>query len=277
MVIRDRASGKRLKTGRTRSGFETVNSEIEMINASPRKKNKKQKQQKKITEFSWSAQAVPAGQSSASPRTSRSPRSLVYRDSMSLEGQDRQPTINEVIDYNRWQQKYDFVAASYYLGLYSAVDGLCTIGEDCVALHDEHGWTDVETKTPGLADEDIFWDPESEEEIYTYFNNSNMTRQEKAELLEHWYASQAIKSRRMPQDPRTYNTWVTKAIHEQAFKEQDVVIDSIEQDLAPLLVPRKSSLKRKRESDSEVPGTQGAYRGTRSRSRRVQFSEAAES
>ena len=59
----------------------------------------------------------------------------------------------------------------------------------------------------------------------------------------------------------------------EQHQEQDTVINSIEQDQTQTL-PQRSSLKRRRDSDSERE-RQGAYRGTRSRSRRVQFSEPA--
>jgi hypothetical protein len=74
----------------------------------------------------------------------------------------------------------------------------------------------------------------------------------------------------------------------RAQPQQDIVIDSIEQEIEQALpTPQvlKSALKRRREDteqeevESEVLDTQGAYRGTRSRSRsvaprkRVRFSE----
>jgi hypothetical protein len=222
--------------------------------------------------------------------------------------------VNELVNYNRWQQAYTFVGASDYF-----YNGQCTIGNDAVGEHDEHGWTDL-SKTPN-ANNDEFDNPEYEEEIYNYFNEPGMSKQDKeyeVDLLEDWYAAQAIKSRILPENPMTYNDWLTQVNvpsvkgttearrhhlsrdeivrlvtqreeiriaslrelgrddHGQPLKEQhreqDTVIDSIEQDQTP---PRRSSLKRRRGSDSELRERQGAYRGTRSRSRRVQFSEPA--
>jgi hypothetical protein len=219
----------------------------------------------------------------------------------------RQPTVNELITYNRWQQVYTFVSASNYF-----YNDQCTIGNDAVGEHDEHGWTDL-SKTPD-ANNDEFDNPEYEEEIYTYFNELGMSKQDKeyrVDLLEDWYAAQAIKSRILPENPMTYNKWLTQVnvpgvksatevrhhlSHDEIVKpaslrelgrdirgqpvkeqhqEQDTVIDSIEQDQTEIL-PQRSSLKRRRDSDSERERErQGAYRGTRSRSRRVQFSEPA--
>jgi hypothetical protein len=311
VVIRERASGKKTKTGRTRSGFETVNSEVEMLTRSPKKK----KQQRKITGFSWSSQPVSKiGPSRRTPVSPRAPQSSVYRDRMVLKDPRREPTVNELVNYNRWQQAYTFVGASDYF-----YNGQCTIGNDAVGEHDEHGWTDL-SKTPN-ANNDEFDNPEYEEEIYNYFNEPGMSKQDKeyeVDLLEDWYAAQAIKSRILPENPMTYNDWLTQVNvpsvkgttearrhhlsrdeivrlvtqreeiriaslrelgrddHGQPLKEQhreqDTVIDSIEQDQIP---PRRSSLKRRRGSDSELRERQGAYRGTRSRSRRVQFSEPA--
>jgi MULE transposase domain len=310
VVIRDRVSGKRLKTGRIRSGFETVNSEVDIITASPRKKKQ---QQRKITDFSWSSQAGLSTKavSPQGPPTPRSKKDALRKPFYHETPRTRDPTIDEVLDYNRWHQKFNFVAGGYYF-----YDNVCRIGSDPVAEHDEHGWTDL-SKTPA-ADDDIFDDPEYEEEIYNYFNEFDMTRQEKADLLEDWYAAQAIKSRILPKNPGAYNNWLTRAIvpgvetaaprhrlsqaeivqlvaqreqirlarlrecgldecgrplSTQDQEQEDTVAQSIERDPTPS--PRKSALKRRREggSDSEVRETQGAYRGTRSRSRRVQFSD----
>ena len=150
---------------------------------------------------------------------------------------------------------------------------------------------------------------------------SKQDKEYRVDLLEDWYAAQAIKSRILPENPMTYNKWLTQInvpgvksatevrhqhlSHDEIVKsvtqrkeirlaslrelgrdnrgqpgkeqhqEQDTVIDSIEQDQTQIL-PQRSSLKRRRDSDSERERErQGAYRGTRSRSRRVQFSEPA--
>jgi hypothetical protein len=98
------------------------------------------------------------------------------------------------------------------------------------------------------------------------------------EMLQQWSECEA--------KPRYIYTWKRRP---QPQPQVDTVVDSIEQEIeqaTPTPQVLKSALKRRREDteqeevDSEVPETQGAYRGTRSRSRsvaplrkRVRFSE----
>ena len=127
--------------------------------------------------------------------------------------------------------------------------------------------------------------PGYEEEIYTYFGDVLMTPTEKGlrtEMLQQWLECEAR--------PRYVYTWKRRPQGQpQADTVVNTVVDSIEQEIEQVLpTPQvlKSALKRRHEDteqeeevDSEVPDTQGAYRGTRSRSRsiapqkRVRFSE----
>jgi hypothetical protein len=175
------------------------------------------------------------------------------------------------------RDEFGFRVASNYLDL----EGRCRIDNDPIALHDEHGWTHI--TACGNAYTDPFDDevhPEYEEELYTYFGDVLMTPTEKGlqtEMLQQWSECEA--------NPRYIYTWKKS----QGQPQLDTVVNSIEQEIEqdPPTSPRvlKSALKRQHEPEleevnSEVHETQGAYRGTRSRSRsvapsrkRVRFSE----
>jgi hypothetical protein len=260
VVVRDHKSkGKASKTGRMLSAFEHVDvTTATMITPRKQTPSSSRKQAPNIPYWTYT-------------RNGKGPPA---------------PNVEESIRLTcaRWGQKredYDFTGASYYLDL----EGRCRIGDDPVAVHDEHGWTHI--TACGNARVDPFDDevfPEYEEEIYTFFSDVLMTQKEKelqAEMLQQWSECQAI--------PRYVYTW------RKAQPQQDnIVVDSIEQEIEqeieqdPPTPPRvlKSALKRQHEItqeeevNSEVHGTQGAYRGTRSRSRsvvplrkRVRFSE----
>jgi MULE transposase domain len=264
LVVRDsKSKGKASKTGRMWSRFEHVDQDT-MVMTTPK----------------------PHGQMTAlsGQRTPLSPRKQApmpyWKYTKNGKGPPA-PSTEESIRLactrlGRPRVEYDFAAASYYLDL----EGRCRISDDPVALHDEHGWTHI--TACGNARTDPFDDkayPEYEEELYTYFGDVLMTPSEKgiqAEMLQQWSECQA--------NPRYVYTWKDPQTKPQP--QQDTVVDSIEQDIPPP-PPRvlKSALKRQHEPEQEevdsevVFETQGAYRGTRSRSRsvaprkRVRFSE----
>jgi MULE transposase domain len=265
LIVRDsKSKGKASKTGRMLSAFEHVDQSSTII-TTPRRQTTASSDQRKSP--SSSRKQVPPIPYWKYTRNSKGPPAPTPEDAIHLacarSGRKREEFIN-------------FAAASYLLDL----EGRCRYGDDPVALHDEHGWTHI--TACGNARVDPFDDevyPEYEEEIYTFFSDVLMTQKEKecqAEMLRQWSECQA--------NPRYVYTWMKP----RAQPQQDTVIDSIEKEIEQALpTPQvlKSALKRRREDteqekvESEVLDTQGAYRGTRSRSRsvaprkRVRFSE----
>jgi hypothetical protein len=265
LVVRDsKSKGKASKTGRMLSAFEHVDQTSRIMTTPRRQATASQGQRTPPTSPRMQIPPMPYwkyttnGKGPPAPNAEQSIRLACTR-------------------LGRSREEYDFSAASYYLD----IEGRCRIGDDPVALHDEHGWTHI--TACGNARTDPFDDetyPEYEEEIYTFFGDVLMTPTEKglqAEMLQQWAECEAI--------PRYTYIW------KKAQPQQDTtVVDSIEQEIEQeikLPPPQvlKSAMKRQHEPeqdevDSEVPDAQGAYRGTRSRSRsiaprkRVRFSEA---
>jgi hypothetical protein len=266
VVVRDgKNKGKTSKTGRIWSRFEHVNQDG-VIMTTPRRQKA----------------AIPGQKTSSSPRKQACtiPYWKYSRNGKGLPA----PTPEEAIRITEARSgqprdEFGFRVASNYLDL----EGRCRIDNDPIALHDEHGWTHI--TACGNAFTDPFDDevhPEYEEELYTYFGDVLMTPTEKrlqTEMLQQWSECEA--------NPRYIYTWKRP----QGQPQLDTVVNSIEQEIEqdPPTSPRvlKSALKRQHEPEpeleevnSEVHETQGAYRGTRSRSRsvapsrkRVRFSE----
>jgi hypothetical protein len=266
VVIRDRKSrGKVSKTGRILSAFEHVDL-TSTIMTTPRRKTT----------------ATPGQRIPSLPRKQTLTLIPYWRYNKNSMGQPA-PTAKEVLYITEARtgqprDEFGFRIASNHLDL----EGRCMISDDPIALHDEHGWTHI--TACGNAHADPFDDevyPEYEEELYTYFGDVLMTPTEKAlqtEMLQQWSECEA--------KPRYIYTWKRRS---RPQPQVDTVVDSIEQEIEQAIpTPQmlKSALKRRREDteqeevDSEVPETQGAYRGTRSRLRsvtplrkRVRFSE----